>query len=61
MVTDVPEAFWVAELVREAGRKIVLAREAVAHAIRLLKPDDRFSLTAYDDEVEMVAEMSAAT
>lgn len=44
-----------------AGRKIELARQAVLHAIALLKPEDRFSLTVYDDEVQVLMETSAAT
>ncbi len=43
------------------GRKIDLARQAVAHAIRLLKDDDQLSVIVYDDEVETVLERMAAT
>ena len=44
-----------------SGRKISLARAAVAHAIRLLKDDDQLSVIVYDDEVETVLERMAAT
>jgi hypothetical protein len=44
-----------------AGRKIELARQAVAHAIRLLKPEDRLALVVYDEEVNVLVEMTAAT
>ena len=43
------------------GQKINLARQAVAHAIRLLKDDDQLSVIVYDDEVETVLERMAAT
>jgi len=36
------------------GEKIVIARQAVAHALQLLKPADRFSLVAFDDEIDVV-------
>ena len=35
------------------GSKIRLAREAVVHALRMLKPTDRFSFVSYDHEVEV--------
>jgi Ca-activated chloride channel family protein len=43
------------------GEKIRLAREAVAHALALLAPDDRFALVAYDDEMEVLVESTWAT
>lgn len=43
------------------GEKIRLAREAVAHALALLAPDDRFTLVVYDDEVEVLVESTSAT
>ena len=33
------------------GERIVLARQAVEHALRLLKPQDRFALVVFDDVV----------
>jgi Ca-activated chloride channel family protein len=36
------------------GQKIALARMAVEHALRLLKPIDRFSLVVFDDVVDVV-------
>jgi Ca-activated chloride channel family protein len=36
------------------GQKIALARKAVEHALRLLKPTDRFSLVVFDDVVDVV-------
>jgi Ca-activated chloride channel family protein len=44
-----------------AGSKIHVAREAVRQALRMLRPDDRFALVAYDDEVELVARAAPAT
>jgi len=44
-----------------AGRKIELARRAVAHAVRLLKPSDRLGIVAYDHEVNTVLECQPAT
>ena len=38
------------------GQKIALARMAVEHALRLLKPADRFSLVVFDDVVSVVVE-----
>lgn len=43
------------------GPKIVLAREAVRLALQALKPADRFSLVAYDDQIEVVVESTQAT
>ena len=43
------------------GPKIVLAREAVRLALQALHPADRFSLVAYDDQVEVVVESVQAT
>ncbi len=43
------------------GPKIVLAREAVRLALQSLKPADRFSLVAYDDQIEVVVESVQAT
>lgn len=43
------------------AEKIVLARQAVEHALRLLKPQDRFSLVVFDDEVEVVVAATPAS
>lgn len=43
------------------GEKIRLAREAVLAAIGSLRPEDRFSVVVYDDEVDVVVASSAAT
>jgi hypothetical protein len=44
-----------------AGRKFELARKAVAHGIRLLRPDDALNVVVYDHEVETVLERMPAT
>ncbi len=44
-----------------AGRKFALARQAVTHAIRLLRPDDQLNVVVYDHEVDTVLERTAAT
>jgi Ca-activated chloride channel family protein len=43
------------------GRKIEMAREAVAHAIKLLDQRDQFTVVVYDDRVEIVLELTAAS
>ena len=43
------------------GQKIVLARESVRLALQALRPADRFSLVAYDDEITTVVESTKAT
>ena len=43
------------------GQKIVLARDAARLALQALRPADRFSLVAYDDEVATVVESTKAT
>ena len=43
------------------GEKLALAKQAVDNALRLLSPDDRFSLVTYDDVVEVVAPSALAT
>jgi len=43
------------------GRKIELARDATAQALRLLRPDDRFALVVYDNEVSLLSESVEAT
>jgi Ca-activated chloride channel family protein len=43
------------------GQKIVLAREAARLALQALRPADRFSLVAYDDEITTVVESTKAT
>ena len=44
-----------------AGHKFELARKAVAHAIRLLRPDDGLNVVVYDHEVDTVLEHMPAT
>jgi Ca-activated chloride channel family protein len=41
--------------------KFGLAREAVEQSLRLLRPDDRFTLVVYDDEVSVLAPATLAT
>jgi Ca-activated chloride channel family protein len=43
------------------GQKIVLARDAARLALQALRPADRFSLVAYDDEITTVVESTKAT
>ncbi len=43
------------------GSKIRLAREAVKQSLGMLRSDDRFSLIAYDDRVEVVVESTCAS
>ena len=43
------------------GRKLDMAREAVAHAIRLLKPSDHLGVVCYDDQVQTVLDRAPAT
>jgi len=43
------------------GQKIVVARQAVAHALCLLTPRDRVALVAFDDEVDRVVGSTPAT
>jgi Ca-activated chloride channel homolog len=43
------------------GRKIELARDATAQALRLLRADDRFALVVYDNEVSLLSESVEAT
>jgi Ca-activated chloride channel family protein len=42
-------------------RKFTLARTAVEQALRLLRPEDRFSLVVYDTEVDVLARSTRAT
>jgi Ca-activated chloride channel homolog len=44
-----------------AGEKIEMARTAVLRAIQCLQPQDRFSVVAYDTEVEVVVPSTLAT
>jgi Ca-activated chloride channel homolog len=44
-----------------SGDKIRLARLAVERAIAQLRPDDRFSLVVYDDQVEILQESTPAS
>lgn len=43
------------------GQKIAMAREAVAHATKLLRPTDHLALVAYDEEVSTILERTPAT
>ena len=43
------------------ARKFELAREAVQQALRMLRPEDRFSLVVYDDTVDVLARSRPAT
>ena len=43
------------------GDKIRIARQAIDTAIRLLKPEDRFSLVVYDDRVDVLVAATHAT
>lgn len=43
------------------GGKIELAKTAAAAAVRMLRPEDRFALVVYDNEVDVVVESVHAT
>ena len=43
------------------GSKLALARDAVRQALAMLHSDDRFSLVAYDDQVDVVVETVTAS
>ena len=45
----------------DGERKFGLAREAVEQALRLLRPEDRFTLVVYDTEVDVLAPTALAT
>jgi len=45
----------------DGERKFELAREAVEQALRLLRPEDRFTLVVYDDEVDVLVSATLAT
>ncbi len=42
-------------------RKFTLAREAVEQALRMLHPEDRFSLVVYDTDIDVLARSTSAT
>jgi Ca-activated chloride channel family protein len=44
-----------------AENKFDLARQAVEQSLRMLRPEDRFSLVVYDAEVDVIARSSHAT
>ena len=44
-----------------AGQKIALARQAIEVAIDRLLPEDRFSVVAYDDNIDVVVESTSAS
>src|SRR5262245_4754112 len=43
------------------GTKITMAREAVSHAIKLLKPSDYLALACYDEQITTVLDHTPAT
>ncbi len=43
------------------GSKITMARKAVTHAVRLLKPDDHMAVVCYDDQVDTVLARTPAS
>lgn len=43
------------------SRKFDLAREAVEHSLRMLRPEDRFSLVVYDYDVDVITTSTPAT
>ncbi len=43
------------------GSKIMMARKAVTHAVRLLKPDDHLAVVCYDDQVDTVLTRTPAS
>ncbi len=43
------------------GNKLTMAREAVTHAIRLLKPEDHLGVVCYDEQVSTVLDRTPAT
>jgi Ca-activated chloride channel family protein len=45
----------------DGERKFGLAREAAEQSLRLLRPEDRFTLVVYDTEVDVLAAAVAAT
>lgn len=45
----------------DGERKFGLAREAVEQALRLLHPEDRFTLVVYDEEVDVLVPATLAT
>ncbi|HEX7979640.1 MAG TPA: VWA domain-containing protein [Gemmatimonadaceae bacterium] len=42
-------------------RKFDLARDAVEQALRMLRPEDQFTLVVYDQEVDVLVPLTAAT
>lgn len=44
-----------------AGRKIDMARKAVAHAIQLLDGRDKLAVVVYDDRIDTILEPTAAS
>jgi Ca-activated chloride channel family protein len=45
----------------DGERKFELARGAVELALRMLRPEDRFTLVVYDEEVDVLVPLAAAT
>jgi Ca-activated chloride channel family protein len=45
----------------DGDRKFALARDAVEQSLRLLRPDDRFTLVVYDGQVDVLVPPTSAT
>src|SRR6185503_14056902 len=45
----------------ESERKFGLARDAVEQSLRMLRPEDRFSLVVYDTQIDVIAASTRAT
>ena len=45
----------------DGDRKFALARDAVEQSLRMLRPDDRFTLVVYDGQVDVLVPPTAAT
>ena len=45
----------------DGARKFALAAEAVSQALRLLRPQDRFTLVVYDTAVDVLSRSTLAT
>jgi Ca-activated chloride channel family protein len=44
-----------------SGEKLLMARQTATYAVQQLQPDDRVSVTIYDDEVETIVPSTPAT
>src|SRR4051812_10873777 len=45
----------------DGERKFDLAREAVVQSLRMLRPEDRFTLVVYDTEIDVLVPSTFAT